>query len=503
MQDPTSQLGTYELLHRLGTGGMAETYEARRRGPAGFEQRVCLKRILPGFSQESDFIDLFLSEAKIAAKLRHANIVQIIELGVTDHTHFMALELVEGVDLRRLLKDCERLDWQLVSYLAHELGAALEFAHQVAIEPGKVGVVHRDISPSNVLLSLAGEVKLADFGIAKALSTTQGTRTGSIKGKVAYMAPEYAAGGHFDVRSDLFSLGVTLYEALAGTRPFDGANEVDTFRRIQDAEYRPFEGASLETPAALRNAIERLLCKGPDDRFQTAGDFLDALTELSPTPAARRRLGELVRSAQPPAPPAEPIGELSTEALVPKDTTPPTAAARVEASRTQTRSTHRGDSALPVRTAIAVTFVLVCLVVFVRSLWSSEPLDTAAGPVADGNPAPPTVLTESASASSDRQPSAPLPDEPSAPPPEETPPTVTSPVEHNVRQVRHAGRLQIIVLPYGKVWIDGKSYGSAPVDVMLPAGRHRIRALSGAKKKLQTAIIKSKRRKRVVFKFND
>jgi len=294
-----SRFGPYELERRLGAGGMAETFVAVRRGPGGFEHRVCLKRILPAFEEDAEFVRLFLEEARIAATLRHANIVQVVDFGLVDGSHFLALELIDGLDLNALLAASRAtqspITSGIVSYLALELATALDFAHAADSQGKATGVVHRDISPSNVLLSTAGEVKLADFGIAKAVSKTRVTRSGVIKGKVPYMAPEYALTAAFDIRSDLFALGVTLYEAMGGARPYDGATDLDTLRRAQAGEHIPLTERTPGAPTGLVQAIERLICPDPDDRFQTAAAFVDALVDDAPPPTARRILGELVR----------------------------------------------------------------------------------------------------------------------------------------------------------------------------------------------------------------
>ncbi len=269
---------------------MAETYLAVREGQAGFEQRVCLKRILSAFDDDKEFIRLFMEEARLSAQLRHQNIAQVLDFGVVENSHFLLLELIEGMDLRGLLRARRRegLPGALVAHLAFELGSALEFAHGT-------DVVHRDISPSNVLLSIAGEVKLSDFGIAKAMSAPKLTASGVVKGKVPYMAPEYARLGKFDERSDLFSLGVTLYECIAGGRPFDGVTDLDTLERSSSGNYQPLRARAREVDPALAEAIERLLTPKPEDRFKDASEFLDAIADLDPPPTAARDLGNLVR----------------------------------------------------------------------------------------------------------------------------------------------------------------------------------------------------------------
>jgi serine/threonine protein kinase len=274
------RFGDYELRERLGVGGMAETFVAIRRGPGGFEQRVCLKRILPTFAGDTEFVEMFLREARMSALLHHGHIARVLDFGIADRAHYLTLELIEGTDLRAALRHLRRrgesLDPGLTSYVAHALASALDFAHTADENGNAAGIIHRDVSPSNVLLSNAGEVKLADFGIAKASNLPGSIQSAALKGKIPYMAPEYALGRHCSARSDLFSLGVLLYECLAGYRPFDGGR----------------------TPAPLVDAIESLLVPDPDERPPNAAAFIAMLTEVPPPPLAQRDLGELVRAVE-------------------------------------------------------------------------------------------------------------------------------------------------------------------------------------------------------------
>ncbi len=187
----SERFGDYELLERLGVGGMAETFLAVRRGPGGFEQRVCLKRILPTFATESDFVEMFLREARLSALLHHGHIARVLDFGITNGTHYLTLELIEGTDLRALLRHLrwrgESLAPRLASHIAHSLAAALDFAHTADDDGHATGIIHRDVSPSNVLLSDAGEVKLADFGIAKATNHPGSIQSGALKGKIPYL----------------------------------------------------------------------------------------------------------------------------------------------------------------------------------------------------------------------------------------------------------------------------------------------------------------------------
>jgi len=294
--------GPYELLRRLGSGGMAETFLAVRRGPGGFEQHVCVKRILPALESDPDLVRLFMEEARLAGQLRHANITQVVDFGVVDGSHYLTLELVDGTDLRALLAglraEGRRLDPAVAVYIATQLAAALELAHTP--EPGRHAVIHRDISPSNILLSRSGEVYLTDFGIARALGVKRGTMSGVVRGKVPYMAAEYALTGTFDQRSDLFAVGVVLYEALAGQRPFDGVTELDTLNRIKEGKHPSLAELCPEAPASLVAIVEQLLVPNPEERFQTAGALLQALAYIAPPPTVARQLAELVRGSSVP-----------------------------------------------------------------------------------------------------------------------------------------------------------------------------------------------------------
>ena len=291
--------GGYELLRRLGAGGMAETFVALRRGPGALEQRVCLKRILPTLESDPVFVEMFLREARLSALLHHPHIARVLDFGQADGTHFLTLELIEGTNLRALLRHLRRraepLELGLVIHLARTLGRALEFAHAADPEGTTTGVVHRDVSPSNVLLSLAGEVKLADFGIAKAMNRPSSVQSQVLKGKVPYMAPEYAFGRLCSARSDLFSLGVVLYECLAGFRPFDGGNDLHTLEQARLGHCEPLSRVALGAPVQLVDAVNALLVPEPEHRLATATELLHRLDALPAPALAQRQLGRLVR----------------------------------------------------------------------------------------------------------------------------------------------------------------------------------------------------------------
>lgn len=292
------QFGDYRLIERLGIGGMAETFVAVRSGEDGFEQRVCLKRILPVFAEENDFVAMFRREARLSALLHHPHIARVLDFGLVGRTHYLTIELIEGIDLRSLLRHvrmrAEGLHPELTTYVARALASALDFAHTADAEGQVAGIVHRDVSPSNVLLSTAGEVKLADFGIAKAMNRPGSIQSAALKGKIPYMAPEYALGRRYSARSDLFSLGVVLYECLAGVRPFEAENDMATLERARTGVREPIEVFVPDAPRALLESVEALLEPDPARRPTNAGALLDLLEAVPEPPLAQRALGRLV-----------------------------------------------------------------------------------------------------------------------------------------------------------------------------------------------------------------
>jgi serine/threonine protein kinase len=222
------RFGQYELLERIASGGMAELFRARRSGVEGFQKIVAIKKILPHIAGNDEFITMFADEAKLAAQLNHPNIVHIFDLGkIESGGYFIAMEFVEGRDLRAILKSAREigqpLPVPLSIYIACKIAAALDYAHRRRESDGReLKIVHRDVSPQNILISYEGDIKLCDFGIAKAASKASQTESGALKGKVRYMSPEQAWGKPIDRRSDLFSLGAVLFEMLTEQPLFRG-----------------------------------------------------------------------------------------------------------------------------------------------------------------------------------------------------------------------------------------------------------------------------------------
>jgi serine/threonine protein kinase len=280
--------GKYTLFERIGRGGMADVFKARIQGPAGFERTFVVKRILPHLSDDPSFTKMFIEEAKIAAKLTHPNIVQVFELGSVEGEYFMSMEYVRGHDLAETMRTL----WarvgpprpELVAYIGREMCRALAYAHEFTSEDGQVlGMIHRDISPSNVMLSFDGAVKILDFGIAKALggdSADENTKSGTLKGKFAYMAPEQTVSNEIDRRIDIFATGIVLHEMLTGRRLFKGENDMQTIERVRRCEVPP---PSLHNPLCLPELdqiVLQALAKNCDDRYQSASEMADALDDV-------------------------------------------------------------------------------------------------------------------------------------------------------------------------------------------------------------------------------
>jgi serine/threonine protein kinase len=272
--------GRYRLIKRLASGGMAEIYLAQEEGQ---ERRpVVVKRILPHLAESPDFVKMFLNEARIAVHLNHPNIVQIFDLGEANGTYYLAMDYIHGEDVRRVWKRLEHLGRgmpvMLGCRIVIEACRALQYAHaQRDIAGAALGIVHRDVSPQNILLTFQGEVKLVDFGIAKAATQGPATRSGVLKGKYAYMSPEQAHGKRLDRRTDIFAAGVILWELVTGQRLFKRGNDIQTLNAVMACEVRPPSELNPKLPTDLDAVILKALAKDPDERYQEAGELQRAL----------------------------------------------------------------------------------------------------------------------------------------------------------------------------------------------------------------------------------
>jgi serine/threonine-protein kinase len=276
--------GGYILLKKLDEGGMAEVFLAQKRGPAGFEKFCVVKRILPTLTADQSFVDMFLDEARIAARLDHPNIAQVNDLGEVDGRYFMAMEYIDGLSFAQFIQGANQKKLRINPYLSAALVAqaaeALHYAHERKLADGTpMGLVHRDINPRNLMVSFSGQVKVLDFGIAKALGRLSKTQSGRIKGTLAYMAPEQLEGQVLDARTDLFSLGVVLYELLAQRRLFARGTQAETIRAILTEEYPTVRQRRDDVSPLLDAATAQLLSRLRDARFGSARDIKDALLD--------------------------------------------------------------------------------------------------------------------------------------------------------------------------------------------------------------------------------
>lgn len=279
------RIGKYVLMERVGHGGMAEVFRARMFGPGGFAKDCAIKRILPSLLSDEQFVKMFIDEARLTASLAHPNIVQVLELGELEQSLFIAMEFISGKDLLDVLALCarraRRVPRELVLYIMMELLKALDYAHNAADEQGRpMRIVHRDVSPSNVLISYSGNVKISDFGIARSLLQTNRTEAGTQKGKMGYMSPEQVTGVSIDARCDLFAASVIFFEMLTMSRLFKADNDLEVMLKIRDGKIEEDLQRLRSLPADLQFIVRKGLQQNPAERFQTANEFHTAIARF-------------------------------------------------------------------------------------------------------------------------------------------------------------------------------------------------------------------------------
>jgi len=300
-------IGRYRLLEKIGKGGMAEIFKASESLPGGQSRTVAIKRLFPKLSADREFVGMFVNEARIAAEMRHPCIIRTYDLLNYGSYYYIVMEYLEGMDLEDLviLRAPEGMALSLaeIALVVHEVAMGLHYAH-ARTDSSSGPVVHRDISPGNILLGTGGQVKITDFGIARATQYASFTRPGILKGKYEYMAPEYVKGDQFDGRADLFSLGVVLYELLTGSNPFAGVTPHDVWSRILRHEPAPPSSVVPGVPALMDKVVERALCKNPRRRYHSGEEFAAVLTGFFDDPGpekVRFALGERVKRAMHPS----------------------------------------------------------------------------------------------------------------------------------------------------------------------------------------------------------
>jgi TonB family protein len=330
-----TEFGQYVIEEHIATGGMADVYKARMMGMEGFQKTVAIKRILSNLTDSDEFVRMFIDEAKLAAQLSHNNIIHIFDLGKVDRSHYIAMEYIEGRDLRSILEDCRERDvkmpTELALYITNLLASALDYAHKKRdFDNRALGLVHRDVSPQNVLISFDGDVKLCDFGIAKAASKASQTRAGALKGKLQYMSPEQAWGKDIDHRSDLFSLGLVLFEMLTNEKVFSGTSELSVLEQVRDPIITAPSMKNPNVDSDVDRIIFLALNAEREERYQSAEDMkrdLERIARKQGKAANRSTLVAFLESLDPGgrvAPPSEDADKAPIPTEPPSASPPPT-----------------------------------------------------------------------------------------------------------------------------------------------------------------------------------
>ena len=273
----------YSILQKLDAGGMAEVWKGKATSMRGFEKLVAIKRVLPDLAKKNDFINMFLDEARLSLHLNHANVVQTFDIGTSEGAYFIVMEWVDGMNLKGVLESIQlsgdRIPVEQALFITKELCKGLHHAHRRKTPDGKpLNIVHRDISPPNLLISREGEIKVVDFGLAKAATQALATDQGMIKGKFSYLSPEAAWGKVVDERADIFAVGALLWEMLAGRRLFDGSSNKETVLMVREAHVPSLEASNPYVDSELMGIIYKSLAREPDERYSTSKNLGQDIT---------------------------------------------------------------------------------------------------------------------------------------------------------------------------------------------------------------------------------
>ncbi|KFE62209.1 serine/threonine-protein kinase [Hyalangium minutum] len=552
-------IGRYEVIRKLATGGMAEVFLAKVAGPFGFEKTLVVKRILPHLADEPAFVEMFLAEAKLVAQLNHPHIVQIFDFGEAEGAYFVAMEYIDGPNLRTLLKHARTRQPHLRPTLCAKMIAAacegLAYAHDFhdPVTRRPLNLIHRDISPDNILLSRQGALKVADFGIAKATGHGPMTQEGVLKGKLPYMSPEHLRGKRLDRRADVYALGLVLYELLTCRKPFDVTTEAGLLRAIIEDPFIPAEERRPDLPEHLQQILDRALAKDRDERYPDCLSFQADLERFAASEG--ETLGSLhiarlithleADTAQPlPTPPpsfptTRDFRSMEDPLTLPRD---PTVSSRphARAPGSLPQSTGVLDEAtsfeqkMRSRGRIQVAASILAVLLFAggggyllshgRGAVPPRPATASdAGPdLADAGiahaeakhePAPtqplaPPVLQDAADAGAAATPPVLILDAGPAPfsPPKPAAPRPKSPLltqQPTGKTVAGTGFVEFRVVPYATVLLDGQELGTTPFDrVEVSAGRHTVRLVNQTFPKTETRTIYVRPGEQVVVKHN-
>jgi serine/threonine protein kinase len=513
-------LGKYRLVRRLATGGMAEVFLAKAAGPMGFEKELVVKRILPHLAEDPQFVEMFLAEAKLAARLNHGNVVQIFDFGEQEDSYFIAMEYVEGLNLKVLLKRTlqqgKLLPYPLIARILSLACEGLAYAHEL-VEPltgQPLKFIHRDISTDNILVSLTGGVKVVDFGIAKAANAGTQTQSGIIKGKLPYMPPEYLLGTPIDLRADIYALGVVLYELITGRRPFVAETDILLADLIIHSQPPDARALRADVPNRLVRVLERALHKDRNQRYascrQLQADLERYLFECG-EPMGALHIAEWVKAmaAVESSPPRRMSRELptvasGTTALAPERTRPlRTPAPEVQLPRSEDtvitapldRDSEEEDAELQQLIprhrwpkAVASTVGLLILGGVIFYFFSHDPIPAPSQAVASAAessplpavpaPASPPPVPQAQDSASTPAPAPPpetappvLPSEPSAPETSASEPPAPKPA------IAEPTRLKVVSNLKGEIWINEKEWGTTPFDRAVSPGKKTIEVL--------------------------
>jgi serine/threonine protein kinase len=303
-ESPHHQQQRYRVLEKLASGGMAEVFRAESAGLEGFKKQVAIKRVLPHLSEKKKFISMFLDEARLSAHLSHSNCVQVFDIGVGDNAYFIVMEYVDGADLKAIVETMKKQGRHLAveeaAFIAIKICEGLCYAHELTDSEGRpFGIVHRDVSPPNVLMTKHGEIKIVDFGLAKASSQLEKSEPGIIKGKFSYLSPEAALGKEVDHRTDIFAVGIILWEMLAFQRLFLGDTDFATVKLVQQAQVPPLGKINPRVTPDLEQIVNKALARDPAQRLQSARELASSLTEFLyryGKPIGSFRIASLVQS---------------------------------------------------------------------------------------------------------------------------------------------------------------------------------------------------------------
>ncbi len=491
----TKTLGKYTLIRKLATGGMAEVFLARADGPMGFAKKCVVKRILPHFNDDPRFIEMFLGEARLAAELNHPNLVQIFDFGEADGQYYLAMEYIDGANLRVLNQATRRVQGPMSLPLAARLIAlaaeGLHFAHELRNEQGEfLNLVHRDISPDNILVARNGSVKVVDFGIAKASTQPHLTKSGMIKGKIAYMPPEQLAREPLDRRADLFALGIVFYELVTGGMPFDATSEVSIIQAIMSQ--KPLEKPTVyrpDCPPDLEAIVNKCLEKDRDRRYASCVELqadLEAFIKRSGETVGTREVAQLVATvleneANTTAPNAVVSGlDATTPSAQSSDRIPSPSAPHPVATQSGTGMSNTALRSVEVRAvkrSRAPLFVSLGVVVMVAAAvggWFAlkpgvvqvMPMPMPVFDAGAGDAAPDAAVVIAVVVD---------------PEPDAGPEQGAAAVEPTRPIAARTGKLELRIRPYATIYLDDRLLGDTPLpSISVPIGKHRLRLVNPA-----------------------